>query len=34
VVAVNSAIIPEYGGANFGAPAAELRRLLEEAKPN
>ena len=34
VVAVNSAIIPEYGGANFGAPAAELSRLLEEAKPN
>jgi S1-C subfamily serine protease len=34
VVAVNSAIIPEYGGANFGVPAAELRRLLEDAKSN
>jgi S1-C subfamily serine protease len=28
VVAVNSAIMPEYGGSNIGIPAAEVRRLL------
>ncbi len=32
VVAINSAIIPEYGGSNLGVPASELRRLITEAK--
>jgi S1-C subfamily serine protease len=31
VVAVNSAIIPEYGGSNFGVPVEQVRRLLAEA---
>jgi len=31
VVAVNAAIIPEYGGSNLGIPAARLRDLLKEA---
>jgi S1-C subfamily serine protease len=31
VVAVNSAILPEYGGSNLGVPAAKVRALLEEA---
>ncbi|MCZ7598154.1 MAG: trypsin-like peptidase domain-containing protein [Gammaproteobacteria bacterium] len=30
VVAVNTAIIPEFGGSNFGVPAAFARRLLDE----
>ena len=30
VVAVNSAIIPEYGGSNFGVPVEFVRRLLQE----
>ncbi len=34
VVAVNSAIIPEYGGSNFGVPVEALRRLLEERPTN
>lgn len=31
VVAVNSAILPEYGGSNLGVPAEQVRLLLEEA---
>ena len=31
VIAVNSAIIPEYGGSNFGVPASFARTLLAEA---
>jgi S1-C subfamily serine protease len=31
VVAVNTAIIPEYGGSNFGVPVEYARRLLTEA---
>jgi len=30
-VAVNTAIIPEYGGSNFGVPIEHARRLLAEA---
>lgn len=30
VVAVNTAILPEYGGSNLGVPAAKVRELLEE----
>jgi S1-C subfamily serine protease len=30
VVAINTAIIPEYGGSNFGVPVAHARRLLAE----
>lgn len=29
VVAVNAAILPEYGGSNLGVPVAELRALLD-----
>jgi len=29
VVAVNAAILPEYGGSNFGVPAAKVRILLD-----
>lgn len=29
VVAVNAAILPEFGGANIGVPVIEVRRLLE-----
>ena len=29
-VAINTAIIPEYGGSNFGVPVAHARRLLAE----
>lgn len=29
VVAVNAAILPEFGGANIGVPVREVRRLLE-----
>ncbi|MBT4934124.1 MAG: trypsin-like peptidase domain-containing protein [Rhodospirillaceae bacterium] len=32
VVAVNAAIIPEYGGANMGVPASKVRKLLRELK--
>ena len=31
VVAVNAAILPEYGGSNLGIPAAKTRALLEIA---
>jgi S1-C subfamily serine protease len=31
VIAVNTAILPEYGGSNIGVPAAKVRDLLEEA---
>jgi S1-C subfamily serine protease len=31
VVAVNTAILPEYGGSNLGVPAAKVRALLDEA---
>ena len=31
VIAVNTAIIPEYGGSNFGIPAEFVRQLLIEA---
>lgn len=32
VVAINAAILPEYGGSNLGVPVSELRRLIAEAK--
>ncbi len=32
VVAVNTAIIPEYGGSNFGIPVSYALRLLADAK--
>ena len=32
VVAVNSAILPEYGGSNLGVPFGELRRLITEVQ--
>jgi S1-C subfamily serine protease len=32
VVAVNAAILPEYGGSNLGVPIAKLRALLEGAE--
>ncbi len=31
VVAVNTAIIPEFGGSNLGVPAAHIRALLRDA---
>jgi hypothetical protein len=31
VVAVNAAILPEYGGSNFGVRATKVRALLEVA---
>ena len=31
VVAVNAAILPEYGGSNLGVPVAKVRALLEAA---
>ncbi|MCH7776902.1 MAG: trypsin-like peptidase domain-containing protein, partial [Gemmatimonadetes bacterium] len=31
VVAVNAAILPEFGGSNLGVPVAKLRALLEDA---
>jgi len=31
VIAVNAAIIPEYGGSNLGVPVDHVRRLLEDA---
>ena len=30
-VAVNAAIVPEFGGSNLGVPAAEAMQLLEAA---
>ncbi len=32
VVAVNAAILPEFGGSNMGVPAAYARRLLRRAR--
>ncbi|MHA1548596.1 MAG: S1 family peptidase [Alphaproteobacteria bacterium] len=32
VVAVNAAILPEYGGSNLGVPVAKVRALLEAAE--
>ena len=32
VIAVTSAIIPEFGGSNLGVPAAEARELLTHAR--
>ncbi|UWR12425.1 S1 family peptidase [Sulfitobacter mediterraneus] len=34
VIAVNAAILPEFGGANIGVPVLEVHRLLETIKPN
>ena len=34
VVAVNSAILPEYGGSNLGVPARAVRELLETSRAN
>ena len=34
VIAVNSAIIPEYGGSNFGVPVDFARRLLAAGDKN
>lgn len=31
VIAVNTAILPEYGGSNLGVPVSKVRELLEEA---
>lgn len=31
VVAVNAAILPEFGGSNLGVPAAKVRALMKEA---
>ena len=31
VVAVNAAVLPEYGGSNFGVPAQKLQGLIAEA---
>ncbi len=33
VVAVNVAVLPEYGGSNLGVPVARVRAWLEEAGP-
>ena len=32
VVAINTAILPEYGGSNLGVPVGELRRLIAEVR--
>lgn len=32
VVAINTAVLPEFGGSNLGIPVAKLRLLLEEAR--
>lgn len=34
VIAVNSAILPEFGGANIGVPVHQVRRLLEATESN
>ncbi|MBV1927303.1 MAG: serine protease [Rhodobacteraceae bacterium] len=34
VIAVNAAIIPEYGGSNFGVPVLELKHLLQSGNAN
>ena len=33
VVAINSAILPEFGGSNLGVPAARARELLSGVRP-
>jgi S1-C subfamily serine protease len=33
VVAVNTAIVPEYGGSNFGVPVRFVHELLDESRP-
>lgn len=33
VIALNAAILPEYGGSNFGVPVAKIWALLKTAKP-
>lgn len=32
VVAINTAILPEFGGSNLGVPAERVRTLLEGAR--
>ncbi|HUS98525.1 MAG TPA: hypothetical protein VMX97_17505, partial [Hyphomicrobiaceae bacterium] len=32
VVAINSAILPEYGGSNLGVPVSKLRQLMAEVE--
>ena len=34
VVAVNAAIVPEFGGSNLGVPAGEARELLRAERPD
>ena len=34
VVAVNAAILPEFGGSNLGVPAAIVRELLDDPEGN
>ena len=34
VVAINSAVLPEFGGSNLGVPAEQARRMLELAAPS
>ncbi len=34
VVAINSAVLPEFGGSNLGVPAEQARHLLELAAPS
>ncbi len=34
VIAVNAAILPEFGGANIGVPVNELHRLLDDEEDN
>ncbi len=33
VIAVNTAILPEFGGSNLGVPVEEVRALLDEFRP-
>jgi len=34
VVAVNSAILPEFGGSNLGVPIDKVRQLIDELPVN
>lgn len=34
VIAVNAAVLPEYGGSNLGVPVEEVRKLLSDAVSN
>ena len=34
VVAVNTAIVPQFGGSNIGTPAAKVRLFLNNARVN